>query len=71
MTESNKNFENRVRLLEVTAFLAKVVNAALQAPLIFKKQFYGSKYVHLREKYMRSQFTTMLSKADGRGYGEM
>ena len=34
-----------------------------QAPLIFKKQMYGSKHFHLRGKYLTSQFMTMLSKA--------
>ena len=67
MTESNKNFENRVRRLEVIAFLAKVVNAAPQAPLTFKKQMYGLKHFHLRGKYLKSQFMTLLSKVDYQG----
>ena len=49
MTGSNKNFENRVRRLEVIAISAKVVNVALQAPLVLKKKVNGSELSLTRE----------------------
>ena len=50
MTGCNKNFENRVRRLEVIAISAKVVNVAPQAPYMFKQEMNGSEHFHLRVK---------------------
>ena len=50
MTGCNKNFENRIRRLEVIAISVKVVSVAPPGPLNVKKKVNGWEHFHLLVK---------------------